>query len=151
MIAMGNLLRRASVIAGLMLGGFVAASCSSSESVSFGMGGGSTGTNYDASATRDQNVPEARTDTGGSCSKADYSFLRTCDSDAGPSNPISCTTSFDCAGTCCACPAHTDAGSADAGEVTSGGYRVFGCECGRCVTDTNLCARMLAGDPTLCP
>lgn len=160
----------------------VTASCDDSNDMFSGSGSAGGGSGYTVDASAEGGSAEG----GGACAKADYAFSRSCadDVDAGSdagaiadggadggggvprSNTKPCTTSFDCAGVCCACPPHgagSDAGDAGNASDDAGGddasaapgpgasFRAYACVCGVCSTDPSMCARMLAGDPTLCP
>ncbi len=108
----------------------------------------------------------AAADGPSSCLSIDYSQARSCvvvldagpdaDVDAGDagsrSNTKACKTSFDCAGICCSCPAKdagADAAPAEAGPTDT--FTAYACACGVCQVDPSMCAKMAAGDPTLCP
>ena len=115
---------------------------------------GGTSTQRDAAASDGPN----------GCLSIDYSQARSCavpvdagaDADAGDagtrSNSKACKTSFDCAGICCSCPAK-DAGAdaAPADAATAETFTAYACACGVCQVDQGMCAKMAAGDPTLCP
>jgi hypothetical protein len=125
----------------------------------------STGYYPDASAyDGGTSSKDGATDGSTACVSIDYSQARSCavpvdagaDADAGDagsrSNAKACRTSFDCAGICCSCPAKdagADAAPADAGPTET--FTAYACACGVCQVDQGMCAKMAAGDPTLCP